>query len=194
MQVGVDFAEEQIRLRPYPYPRRESVRNEVFTRRGGVYFGIAYLLDYPASYSRMIYRFADFNAGRYSSRNAAFQDAVSRLSGEKLARDGDLLRYRNGLPVSEASATQQAIISLRPRLRLSTAEIVRDLKLEKSFAFERTPLYERLFALADAAGGRRPRELLPTIDLKSPKITRQLTTEWFARRVDGRYRNCLAGS
>jgi hypothetical protein len=69
---------------------------------------------------------------------------------------------------------------------------VRDLKLEKSFAFERTPLYERLFALADAAGGRRPRELLPTIDLKSPKITRQLTTEWFARRVDGRYRNCLS--
>jgi hypothetical protein len=32
---------------------------------------------------------------------------------------------------------------------------------------------------------------MPQIDLKSPKISRKLTTEWFARRVEGRYRNCL---
>ncbi len=83
---------------------------------------------------------------------------------------------------------------MRARLSLSEAEILRDLKLEKSFAFEQTPLYQRLYALADAAGagaGKRPRELLPRIDLKSPKISRRLTTEWFARRVDERYRNCL---
>ena len=193
MQVSIDFAEEQVRNKPYPYPRRDSVRHEVFTRRGGLYFGIASLLDYPASYSQMIYRFADFNAGRYSSRNAAFQDAVSRLAGQKLSLDGDLLRYRNGLPVAEASDTQQAILVLQPRLNLSTTEILRDLKQEKSFAFETTPLYQRLHAIADAAGGeRRPRELLPRINLKSPKISRQLTTEWFARRVNGRYLDCLS--
>jgi hypothetical protein len=32
---------------------------------------------------------------------------------------------------------------------------------------------------------------MPQIDLKSPKISRKLTTEWFARRVEGRYRICL---
>jgi hypothetical protein len=139
----------------------------------------------------MIYRFADFNAGRYSSRNAAFQDTVSRLSGQPLALDGDLLRYKDGAPADEASDTQRAILALRSRLELSAAEVLRDLKLEKSLAFEQTPLYQRLYALADA-GGRRPRELLPRIDLKSPKISRRLTTEWFARRVDSRYQGCLA--
>lgn len=195
MQVGIEFAEEQVRRKPYPYPRSGGVRAELFTRRGGVYFGVASLLDYPVNYGEMIYRFADFNAGRYSSRNAAFQDAVVRLSGRQLALDGDLLRYREGVALSEVSDSQRAVIALQGRLQMAPGEIGRDLRLEKSAAFEKTPLYLRLYALADAAsGGRRPRETLPQIALSSPKISRRLTTEWFARRVDGRYRSCLARS
>ncbi|HCN67425.1 MAG TPA: DUF1615 domain-containing protein, partial [Candidatus Accumulibacter sp.] len=134
-------------------PAGEGPAKGFAPRRGGLYFGLASLLDYPASYSQMIYRFADFNAGRYSSRNAAFQDALGRVSGEKLSLDGDLRRYRDGMPVAAASESQRAMLSLGARLNLGEAEILRDLKLEKSFAFEQTPLYLRLHALADATTG-----------------------------------------
>lgn len=192
MQVSVAFAEEHLATRPYPYPRRGSVRDEVFTRRGGVYFGIAILLDYPASYPTPLYRFADFNAGRYASRNVAFQAATARLAGKTLALDGDLLRYRDGKALKEASGTEAALQSIAPRLELSHAAIRRDLLLDKSPAFAQSPLWQRVMAQADkSAGGRVARELLPQIRLESPKITRKLTTEWFARRVDGRWRQCL---
>jgi hypothetical protein len=41
------------------------------------------------------------------------------------------------------------------------------------------------------SGQRAPRAVLPKIVLTSPKITRKLTTDWFANRVDARYRACL---
>jgi hypothetical protein len=38
---------------------------------------------------------------------------------------------------------------------------------------------------------RRDRALVPRIPLQSPKITRELTIEWFARRVEVRHEACL---
>lgn len=188
MQVSVAFAERHAREHPYPYATQDSIRHELFSRRGGVYFGIAHLLGYPAAYDRMIYRFADFNAGFYASRNAAFQNAVSLASGIPLALDGDLVDYED----DEPGATELAVRSLGRQIDLGDAQIHRALKRGEEADFERSALYERVFTLAERMERKPlPRATMPRIDLKSPKITRKLTTEWFATRVDQRYRTCL---
>ena len=194
MQVSIDFAGQHARERDYPYPVAQKLRHEVFTRRGGVYFGSAILLDYEVPYDAIVYRFADFNAGRYSSRNAAFQLALGKVTGQPLAPDGDLMRYEDGQPAALPSTIEEAAIAIAGKLDMSRPQIRRDLLLEKSAAFGRSPLFNRVFELAEKGGRPLARQAMPKIDLKSPKIRRKLTTEWFARRVEGRYRSCLARS
>ena len=195
MQVGVAFAREHVKSRPYPYPRGESLRAEVFTRRGGLYFGIAHLLDYTAPYDRYLYRFADFNAGQYASRNAAFQKAVTEASGVPLVLDGDLLRYEQGEPAKEAGSTELAVRSLASRLEMTPAEIRRDLESARTMRFEASRVYTRTFELAERATGKPfARAVVPAIELHSPKFSRKLTTAWFAQRVGERQRACLASA
>ena len=189
MQVSIAFAETYVQAQPYPYPVRESVRREVFTRRGGLYFGTAHLLAYDAPYDKLLYRFADFNAGQYASRNAAFQNALGVASGLPVALDGDLLPRTSNAPRGE---TERAANSLAGRLGLSEAAIRRDLERGDNIGFEKTELHVRVFAYAEQLDKRTlPRAVVPRIDLQSPKFTRKLTTEWFAKRVDERHRHCL---
>jgi hypothetical protein len=186
MQVSVAFAEAN--ARGYPYPVKESIRHEVFTRRGGIWFGTKHIFGYPADYPDTLYRFADFNAGWYASRNAAFQAAVSRVSGKPLALDGDLVRYDSDLP----GKTELAVHSIASRVNMSKQAIHQSLLKGDSADFAQTDLYHRVFTLADKqAGKRQPRAVLPGIQLKSPKITRNLTTAWFAKRVDDREQACV---
>ncbi|MEV3830299.1 DUF1615 domain-containing protein [Aeromonas allosaccharophila] len=186
MQVSIAFAEAN--TRGYPYPVKDSIRHEVFTRRGGIWFGTKHIFGYEAEYPDTLYRFADFNAGWYASRNAAFQAAVSRLSGKTLALDGDLIRYDSDLPGN----TELAVYTLANRVNMSKQAIHQSLKLGDTAEFAETDLYHRIFTLADKqAGKRQPRAILPGIQLKSPKITRNLTTAWFAKRVDDREQRCV---
>jgi hypothetical protein len=190
MQVNVVFADEFAAAAPYPYPVKRSIADEVFTRRGSIYFGVAHLLDYRAPYDDYLFRFADYNAGQYASRNAAFQHAITVASGIALDSDGALLPHAEGS--DGPGATERALRALQARLGLSDASIHAALQLGKLKSFEQSTLYTRVFELADkAAGTRQPRALLPNIELQGPKIRRKLTTEWYARRVDQRFQSCL---
>jgi hypothetical protein len=187
MQVRIAFAEQHARRWDDPYADAKRMRDEVFSRRGGMYFGIAHLLAYDTSYTQPLHRFADYNAGLYASRNAAFQQAVGRVSGIDLALDGDLVVARG------VSSTEQAVRTLGPRIGLSDAQVHRALEKGSRLQFERTRVYRRVMELADAQAGLRvPRAVIPRIDHESPKITRKLTTEWFASRVNDRWKRCMA--
>ncbi|EJK0230206.1 surface-exposed outer membrane lipoprotein YaiW [Salmonella enterica] len=186
MQVSIAFAEQH--AKGYPWNMAGTVRQEVFTRRGGLWFGTYHLLNYPANYSAPVFRFADFNAGWYASRNAAFQNAVSKASGVKLALDGDLIRYNS----KEPGKTELAVRKLAGQLGMSEREIRSQLEKSDSLAFEKTALYKKVYKLAEAKTGKTlAREMLPGIQLESPKITRKLTTAWFAKRVDERRARCM---
>lgn len=190
MQVSIAFAERHVRERRYPHAMRGSVRDEVFTRRGGLYFGAAHLLDYEAAYPDMLYRFADFNAGRWASRNAAFQQALAAAAGSTVAPDGDLLPAQP--EDAPAGQTQRAVLSMAERLDLTAAEVRRDLAHGDGPGLEATATWQRVFALAEASAHRPlPRAVIPRIKLESPKIRRELTTQWFAQRVQTRYARCL---
>jgi hypothetical protein len=191
MQVNVAFAEQFSAAAPYPYLVRSSIADELFTRRGSVYFGIAHLLDYRAPYDQFLYRFADFNAGQYASRNAAFQNAVSIASGIRLIADGALLPHDSG--INSPGDTEMALRTLAARLKMSTGAIHSALLDGRTKGFESTPLYQRVFAMADQrSGATLPRAIVPRIKLAGPKIKRSLTTDWYAHRVDDRFKRCLA--
>jgi Protein of unknown function (DUF1615) len=187
MQVNVAFLKRTEAARSYPYAVKETMADELFSRRGSVYFGVAHLLGYQAPYPRYLFRFADYNAGQYASRNAAFQNALSVASGIPLTPDGALLP-RNG----DMGATETAVRSLSGRLDISNDTIHSALQEGNSSDFERTSVYKRVFSLAEQLSHHSlPRALVPRIKLQGPKISRKLTTDWYAHRVDGRLQQCL---
>ena len=188
MQVGIPFAESN--ASSYPYPVEGTIRDEVFTRRGGMYFGIAHLLGYQPPYTRKVHRFADYNAGWYASRNAAFQNAVALATGTALALDGDVLNP--GAPLDKPGQTERAVRMLSAELDMDERAIRKALERGDRLDFDDTGLYAKVFALAEARARKPlPRAMIPGIKLESPKITRELTTAWFATRVDERYQRCL---
>lgn len=187
MQVNVAFAGRFAAQRPYPYPIKTSLEEELFTRRGSLYFGIAHLLAYDAPYDAYLYRFADYNAGQYASRNAAFQRAVALVVGRAFPADGALLPRERGA----VGSTEAALLAIRDRLRLSAAEIHGALESGDQERFEQNTLYQRVFTLAERRAGRSlPRARLPDIKLTGPKLTRALTTQWYAQRVNARFARC----
>lgn len=199
MQVSVAFALEAVRKERWSTMSLEdvyAVRDELYTRKGGMKFGILQLLGYETGYDKKLYRFADYNAGRYSSRNAAFQQIVGTLAAETLALDGDLLSYsRPGKPMDTVTNSEKAIRAAvaAHKLGISDKDIRADLLKEKSVEFATTATFLKLReAFTRVTGKAAPFAILPEITLESIKIKRQFTTAIFAERVNTRYQKCMA--
>jgi hypothetical protein len=191
MQVKVAFAREHGRSEG-----RSDVesRELLYTRAGGVRYGTLRLIGYPASYVDISHRFADYNAGMYSSRNAEFQRLLADLTGAPLVLDGDLLSYRDDGDVSGVdSKSLQAMLRFGAEHGLSERHVRRDAALEKSVSFETTPLWSAVRAAWQQQMGTPPAYArLPTVSLSSPKLSKPRTTAWFADAVKRRYTACRA--
>ena len=199
MQVSVRFAMDNARERrwlPMTLTDVYAVRDELYTRHGGMYYGVKQLLGYNSGYDKKIYRFADFNAGRYSSRNAAFQHLVNILSNQNNSRDGDLLLYgKDGKALRAASKTELAIrkIAKDNTLPLTEKQIRADLETEKQDGFATSQTYialKNLYLTKTQHGA--PFAEIPNIELASPKISHHMTTASYATSVDGRYHKCMS--
>ena len=199
MQVSVDFALEVAKRRrwlPMSLDDVYALRDELYTRHGGMYYGVLLLLGYETGYDRKLYRFADFNAGRYASRNAAFQKQIAELSLEPLATDGDLLLYDDSGKVKDAtSKTEKALrkVLQTSSFELTDEDIRKDLLREKENAFVQTLTYSALRATYEKTTGIKPDyAMVPNIALTSPKIRSKMTTRIFAESVNRRYQSCMA--
>lgn len=190
MQVSVKFSED--------YPKKPlnagggSVRDMLYTCKGGVFYGAAYLLDFKHNYDDWKYVFADFNAGHYSSRNAGFQKMLAKLTHRMVETDGDLMNYENG--TISPSVTYVTFINFLKDKEISfdEKEIMNDFSKEKSYEFEESWSYKTLSELYKKRYGRTLYAVLPDIALNSPKfVSKNLSTKWFANRVKGRFSHCM---
>lgn len=191
MQVHIGYAKDH---------KRQSgniaeLRTDMYSRYGGLYYGIHRLMMYPAAYDKPIYRFADYNSGRYSSRNAAFQSMLNDLTAADLSLDGDLLLYsKNGSPRAEKSESERELINVfaANNVLITPKQIRSDLKDEKEGAFEDTQTYKAVTNLYEQKIGKKKfYAMMPEVVISGPKLSREYNTNWFATRVNGRYETCM---
>jgi len=171
-----------------------DLRALVSSRRGGLLFGSARLLGWPNHYARRRFVFADYNAGPFSSRNAAFQSALADLTGIELPLDGDLLSYRpDGTPRSD-SRTLAALRLFARGARIDPAGLRHDLALEKKLEFESTPTWRAVLAAwSEKAGHPAVEARIPQVRVPSKHMPLPSSVSGYVQRVLGVYRACLEG-
>ena len=191
MQVHINYAKEH---------KRQSgsiaeLRNDLYTQYGGLYYGIHRLMEYPADYDKAIYRFADYNSGMYSSRNAAFQSMLNAMTKTEISLDGDLLLYtKNGDIRATPSQTEKELIAIfaQNNILVTPRQIRTDLKKEKEKSFEDTQTYLAVQKLYQNKTKKEPiYATMPQVVISGPKLSRDYNTNWFASRVNGRYETCM---
>ncbi|ELA08870.1 hypothetical protein MOMA_00620 [Moraxella macacae 0408225] len=191
MQVHINYARDNRRDKG----DNQSLRQDLYSQYGGLYYGIHRLMHYKADYQNPLYRFADYNAGMYSSRNAGFQKMLSELSQHNLDFDGDLLIYKSGANISNAlSQSEKALQAMAEQgfLQLTPRQIRNDLTKEKSQKFADTEIYHTIGSLYKMKTGKDPiGEMMPEVVISGVKLSKDYNTKWYANNVKRRYQACL---
>ncbi|OTG91610.1 DUF1615 domain-containing protein [Acinetobacter sp. ANC 3813] len=191
MQVHIGYAKDHKRQGG----NIAELRTDMYSQFGGMYYGIHRLMMYPADYDKPIYRFADYNSGRYSSRNAAFQSMLNDLTDAELSLDGDLLLYnKDGDVRSAKSESERELLNVfsANSIILTPRQIRSDLKKEKDLDFEDTATYRAVTKLYKEKTGKEAfYAMMPEVVISGPKLSRDYNTNWFASRVNGRYQTCM---
>jgi len=191
MQVHVGYAKKH---------KRQSgsiadLRTDLYSQYGGLYYGIHRLMMYPADYDKPIYRFADYNSGMYSSRNAAFQKMMNALTENQLSLDGDLLSYnKDGSPKTTQSLSERelTLIFAKNNILITPRQLRSDLKQEKDKDFEDSLTYKAITKLySDKTQAEPIYAIMPEVIITGPKLSRDYNTNWFASRVNSRYETCM---
>lgn len=189
MQVHINYARDHRRTSG----NNEELRRDLYTQYGGLYYGIHRLMLYPASYSSPLYRFADYNSGMYSSRNAGFQKMLAELTGQKLDFDGDLLIYKKGNTAVQ-SQSEKALLQLvqQGAITLTPKQIHTDLTREKAADFVNTATYNAITTLYKAKTGKPPiAAMMPQVVISGAKLSKDYNTKWYADNVNKRYLACM---
>ena len=191
MQVSVKYAREHQR----DNASVNELRDYMYTREGGLYYGIHRLMKYPAAYDNAQYRFADYNSGMYSSRNAAFQQDINKLLNADMALDGDLLLYdKDDKAQSMPSQTETALNQLFADhgMPMKPEQIRADLLQEKQAEFENTSTYQNVITLYKQQFGKNPPyAIMPQVVISGPKLSKDYNTNWYATNVTRRYETCM---
>ena len=191
MQVHINYAKDNRRNNG----NNEELRRDLYTQYGGLYYGIHRLMRYQTDYPKPIYRFADYNSGMYSSRNAGFQKMLAELSGQKIDFDGDLLIYKSGNTVSDnLSQSEKALQAMTAQgfLQLTPRQIRSDLSKEKSQKFGETELYRTIGSLYKMKTNKAPiTAMMPQVVISGAKLSKDYNTKWYADNVNQRYLACM---
>lgn len=191
MQVQVRYANDHLREHMNIY----QLRDYLYTQYGGLYYGTHRLMMYEAQYNKAIYRFADYNSGMYSSRNASFQKILNQLTKGKLALDGDLLLYDGDDSVSSKISDTEVVLNKlfsEKKVNITPRQVRNNLEKEKELEFENTNTYSTLQKLyKDQTGKIAPYAIMPQVIISGPKLSKEYNTNWYATRVNGRYEACM---
>jgi hypothetical protein len=205
MQVNLRKAYENARTRGEAVESEAQMRDWMLERKTamerGIKEGVYQLWRIYRFYRRYLpadeavrYMTADYNAGEFSSRNAAFQQQVGVLTDRTLVLDGDLLAYQGGQPAERISNTEAAVITLLNEY--AAPNIRRDLLLEKGEAFSRTRTARRVCArFRKQTGQACAVAALPagaTNDVARVKLGRDYTPANYSRAYVKRWEENLA--